>query len=297
MLARYRYRVELGHVGVWWSGNWASDASQLADLLGELQSLGYQTIWRSGGFEGGLSREFERLLAANSQITVASGIHSIWTTPAEETAAGAAYLEDTYAGRFVLGLGVSHAQVVEPGGQRYDHPYDRMVGYLDDLDRAAEPVPKDHVVLAALGPRMLALAARRTAGAHPYLVPPEHTEQARATLGPDALLAPEVAVALESDAGLARQMARSYVEPYLGLPNYAQNLRRLGYGEDDISGGASDRLVDAVVAWGDEEAVGSRLRDHLDAGASHVCIQVLNGGYHSFPLAEYRRLAEASPVN
>ena len=242
---------------------------------------------------GGSTPNFERLLAANRLLKVASGIHSIWTVPAVETAAEVERLEADHPGRFLLGLGVSHAPLVQGIGERYEHPFGRMVGYLDELDAAASPVASERRVLAALGPRMLTLAAQRTAGAHPYFVPVEHTAQARAVLGPEPLLAPELAVVLEEDPARARQMARSYAEGYLALPNYAQNLRRLGYGEEDLAGGGSDRLIDAVVAWGDEAAIVSRVRAHLDAGASHVCVQVLNGEMRSFPLAEYELLASA----
>lgn len=190
-----------------------------------------------------------------------------------------------------MGLGVSHAPLVEQAGHQYEHPYRHMVDFLDGLDRAG--VSKDERILAALGPRMLALAAERSAGAHPYFVPVEHTYEARRLLGPEPVLAPEVAVLLETEADSARAMIRSYTEFYLGLPNYAQNLRRLGYDEDDLEHGGSDRLVDAVVAWGDEAAIAARVREHLDAGASHVCLQVLNGGNQRFPLAEYQLVASS----
>jgi probable F420-dependent oxidoreductase len=282
--------LQLGHVGIWWSGRWPKDRGELGELLGRLHSLGFETVWRSGGYGEGLSPEFGRLLEANGAIKVASGIHSVWTTSAEDTAEAVARLEEAHPGRFLLGLGVSHAPAVEHGGQRYTHPYSKMQAYLDRLDTAGAPVAPERRVLAALGPKMLALAAERAAGAHPYFVPLEHTEGARALLGEGPLLAPEVAVVLEEDPERARALARGYMETYLKLPNYTENLRRLGYGAE-LSGGGSDRLVDAVVAWGDEAAVAARVRAHLDAGADHVCLQVLNGGYGAFPLAEYELLA------
>jgi probable F420-dependent oxidoreductase len=285
--------MQLGHVGIWWSGRWPGEEGELVDVLGRLHSAGYETVWLSGGLDPGLSPQFERLLAANRRLKVASGIHSIWTTAPDEVARAASSLEDGYDRRFLLGLGVSHGPLVEASGQRYEHPYRHMQAYLDELDRAPSPVPVQARALAALGPRMLELAAERTAGAHPYFVPLAHTEFARGVMGPEPLLAPEVAVVLEDDPERARQMARSYAQLYLSLPNYVQNLRRLGYGEHDVAEGGSDRLVDDVVAWGDEAAIAARVRAHLDAGASHVCVQVLNGGYGSFPLAEYELLATA----
>ena len=167
-----------------------------------------------------------------------------------------------------------------------------MVSYLDALDALPTPVPPQQRVLAALGPRMLELAARRAAGAHPYFVPVEHTARARTILGPGPLLAPELAVVLETDPTRARELAREYASIYLAAPNYTQNLRTLGFGDDDLSGTGSDRLIDALVPHGDPAAIASRVRDHLDAGADHVCIQVV-AGREGFPLAEYTELAPA----
>ena len=165
-----------------------------------------------------------------------------------------------------------------------------MVAYLDALDAQATPVPPARRVLAALGPRMLELAAARSAGAHPYFVPVEHTARARSILGPGPLLAPEVAVVLETDPVRARELARLYANIYLGLPNYTQNLRTFGFGDDDIVGGGSDRLIDAVIPWGDAETVTGAIRAHQDAGADHVCIQVVSDR-QEFPLDGYRELA------
>jgi probable F420-dependent oxidoreductase len=285
--------MELGRVGIWWSGLWPRDDGELRDVLGQLVVCGYDTLWTSGGFDNGLSPVFERLVRANDRIRVASGIHSIWATPPSDTASGVARLESEHPGRFLLGLGVSHAPLVEHLGQRYEQPYRHMVSYLDALDSARPAVPPARRVLAALGPRMMTLGAQRSAGAHPYFVPVEHTEWAREHIGPEPMLAPEVAVVLETDAERAREMARSYMQLYLGLPNYTGNLRRFGYGDEDLGSGGSDRLVDAIVGWGDEADVAARVRAHLDAGASHVCVQVLNGGGSGFPLAEYQVLASA----
>jgi probable F420-dependent oxidoreductase len=281
--------MDLGRFGVWWSGAWRSE-DQSIDVVAELEDLGYGAIWSSGGFDPGLADRFARLLGATDHIAVASGIVSIWTSPAEEIARAVDALEADHPGRFLLGIGASHGPIV----QDYNRPYSHMVSYLDALDASTPTVPKDRRALAALGPKMLSLSAERSAGAHPYFVPVEHTARAREILGPGPLLAPEVTVVLESDPERARELARTFTTGYLGLPNYANNLRTLGYGEDDLAGGGSDRLVDAVVAWGDVDAVAGRLRQHHEAGADHVCVQVIAEGRAVFPLEQYRQLAKAA---
>ncbi len=283
--------MDLGKIGVWWSGSWKAQDNPSLDVPAELEALGYGTLWSSGGFEPGLSPHFERLLSSTACLIVASGIVSIWASSPEEIASAAVRLETTYPGRFLLGLGASHAPVVE----NYSRPYERMVGYLDGLDMAGSPVSGDRRALAALGPRMLALSGERALGAHPYFVPVEHTERARTLLGPGPLLAPEVAVVVERDPATARRLARSYMSLYLTLPNYTQNLRTLGYGDGDLGGDGSDRLVDAVVPWGDAQAVAARVMEHHDAGADHVCIQVVSEGA-AFPLRQYQELAEGLPT-
>jgi probable F420-dependent oxidoreductase len=280
--------MDLGRVGIWWSGSWrvADDAS--VEVAAEMEGLGYTALWSSGGFEPGLSSHFERLLGATSRVVVASGIVSVWVVPPEEVSVEFQALDRRYPGRFLLGLGASHSAVVGD----YSKPYGRVVSYLDGLD-AAGTVAKERRALAALRPRMLELARDRSAGAHPYFVPVEHTARAREILGEGPLLAPEVTVVLERDPDTARALARTFTTGYLGLPNYTNNLRTFGYGDEDLSGGGSDRLVDAIVGWGDEDAVAERVRAHLEAGADHVCVQVVSGARDSFPLAEYRRLAPA----
>jgi probable F420-dependent oxidoreductase len=280
--------MDLGRVGIWWSGSWRVDGSSF-DGATEVEELGYGALWSSGGFDPGLSSHFERLLAATTRIPVASGIVSIWVEQADEIAARVADLEEKYPGRFLLGIGASHS--VATGD--YHRPYSTMVGYLDALDATPTPVPVARRVLAALGPRMLQLAGTRSAGAHPYFVPVEHTARARETLGPGPLLCPELTVVLERDPGRARELARTFTTGYLTLPNYSNNLRTLGYDDEDLAGGGSDRLVDAVVAWGDAGAIAERVRAHHDAGADHVCLQVVTSGRESFPLAQYRELAPA----
>jgi probable F420-dependent oxidoreductase len=292
--------VDLGRVGIWWSGSWRDRSDDGVDVAAEMEALGYTTLWSSGGYEPGLASRFERLLAATTHVAVASGIVSIWVNEPERLAESAAALDRRFPGRFVLGLGTSHAALVEPGGQAYVHPYAKMTRFLDRLDAhdahdvsGSPAVTPGRRVLAALGPRMLALAAARSAGAHPYFVPVEHTAGARAVLGPGPVLAPEVAVVLERDPDRARAAARRYTAGYLGLPNYVNNVRALGYSEDDVAGAGSDRLVDAVVAWGDEAAIAARVAEHHAAGADHVCLQELTDDMGTFPVAQYRRLAPA----
>jgi probable F420-dependent oxidoreductase len=285
---RYRATVDLGPIGVWWSGSWRSPDEPDLDPPHELEALGYGALWSSGGFEAGLAPRFGRLLGSTTHAWVASGIVSIWAGDPGDIGHAVADLEAQFAGRFVLGLGASHSAIV----QDYARPYTKMVAYLDALDALDVPVPPGRRLLAALRPRMLELAAARAAGAHPYFVPVEHTARARDVLGPGPLLAPEVAVVLEEDPARAREIARGYTTGYLGLPNYAGNLRTLGYADDDVAGGGSDRLVDAVIAWGDAAAVAERVRQHHDAGADHVCLQVI-ADFAAFPLAQYRELAAA----
>ena len=279
---------DLGRFGVWWSGSWHAADDRDFNVAAELESLGYGTLWSSGGFEPGLAPRFGELLAATDRAVVASGIASIWTTTPADVAPAIADLEERFDDRFLFGIGASHSMIV----QDYTRPYSRMVEYLDGLDATDSPVPRERRVLAALGPRMLELAKERAAGAHPYFVPVEHTAYAREALGPGPLLATEVAVVLETDRDAALQRAREYASIYLPLPNYANNLRRFGYTDDDIEGGGSDRLIEAVIPWGDAGTIAERVRAHLDAGADHVCVQVV-ADFFAFPLAQYRELAPA----
>jgi probable F420-dependent oxidoreductase len=279
---------DLGLFGVWWSGSWHDASDRDLNVAAELESLGYGTLWSSGGFELGLAPRFGELLAATDRSVVASGIASIWTTTPSDVGPAVADLEARFDGRFLLGIGASHSVIV----QDYSRPYSRMVEYLDGLDALDGAVPPERRVLAALGPRMLELAKQRSAGAHPYFVPVEHTAYAREVLGPDPLLAPEVAVVLETDRSAALARAREYASIYLPLPNYTNNLRRFGFTDEDIDGGGSDRLIEAVIPWGDAATVAEGIRAHLDAGADHVCVQVI-ADFFKFPLAEYRELAPA----
>lgn len=282
--------VDVGRIGVWVPGGFLpGDPGATGETAAGLDDLGYQAIWL-GGSPAGTLEQPEALLAGAGRIAVATGIVSIWTHPPDVVAPAYHRVASAYPGRFLLGLGASHAVLVEPTGQQYVRPYQKLVEFLDGLDAASPPVPPEGRALAALGPRVLKLAAGRTAGAHPYLVTPEHTRRAREILGERALLAPEQKVVLTTDPARAREIARSMLGMYLRLPNYTANLRRLGYTDDDMSGGGSDRLVDALVAWGDEETIARRVAQHHDAGADHVCIQVLTGE-QALPWEEWRRLA------
>jgi probable F420-dependent oxidoreductase len=284
----------LGSVGVWSMGLRVNpDPGAIAAAADELEALGYGSLFIPGRAGGDVLAAATSVLERTHSIAVATGVLNIWVHDADEVAARSAEIERTHPGRFWLGLGVSHAALVDrraPG--RYTRPLSAMRHYLDALDAAERPVATRRM-LAALGPKMLALAAERTAGAHPYLVPVSHTRLARQILGPLRLLAPEQPVLLETDPGRARARARRYLEPYLSrFPNYANNLKRLGFGSQELQH-QSDRLIDAVVAWGDEEAIASRVREHHEAGADHVCIQVITETPAELPLESWRRLAPA----
>jgi probable F420-dependent oxidoreductase len=275
-----------------WSGELRRhpDRAEAADAAAELEHLGYAAIWFPGGDARGAFDTAGELLRATTSAMVATGILSIWLEEPEPVAAERAQLHDAYDARFLLGLGVSHAPAV--GSDRYRKPLAKMRSYLESLDIAAPPVLPEERVLAALGPKMLELARERSLGAHPYLVTPEHTRIAREAVGPERLVATEQAVVLETDPECARELAREHLEIYLQLPNYTNNLHRLGFGDDDIAGGGSDRLVDALVAWGDEDAIRARVEAHRDAGADQVLVQAVSGG-DGLPREEWRRLAPA----
>jgi probable F420-dependent oxidoreductase len=288
----------LGSVGVWGTGLWLEQSrrAEAKDVAAELDELGYAALWLSAGFGQGLPAVFGELLDATARMRVASGILSIWHATPAQAAQGFAALERAHPGRFLLGLGASHAlrvDEVDADEKRYGRPWSRMVGYLDELDAERPVVPPERRVLAALGPRMLRLSAERTAGAHPYFVPVEHTALARETLGLGPLLAPEQAVVLQTDPELARDLARRHMKGYLRLPNYINNLRRLGYRDRDFDRGGSNRLVDAIVAWGDLDRIAERVRAHYDAGADSVSVQVISDQPTQFPREHYRRLATA----
>jgi probable F420-dependent oxidoreductase len=265
-------------------GVWRHAAGLTPDLAREIEALGFGAIWVGGSPPGDLAL-VESLLEATDRITVATGIVNMWAVPADTVAAAHSRLAKRHPGRFVLGVGIGHPEATSD----YRRPYATIVDYLDGLDRGC--VPRSSVVLAALGPKVLRLAAERTAGAHPYLTTPEHTRSARDLLGAGALLAPEQTVVLDGDADRARATARTMLESYLSLRNYTGNLRSLGFTDADLADGGSDRLVDALVAHGDATTVAARLTAHLDAGADHVCAQVLPAG--DDPVPALRELARA----
>jgi probable F420-dependent oxidoreductase len=284
--------VKLGGTGVWAGQLRYGEPGPIAEAAAELDELGYSALWIPD-VGGEVLEAMETLLDATRRAVVATGILNVWMHEASEVAARRAAWREPWQERALFGLGVSHAPLIDAGNPgRYTKPYSAMVAYLDALDGAEEPLPAGARVLAALGPRMLALARDRTAGVHPYLVPPEHSALAREMVGSDALVATEQAVVLETDPVKARAIARNHLAMYLPLPNYWNNLQRLGFGPDDLLQGGSDRIVDTIIAWGDVEAIKARVDAHRDAGADHVCIQVLREDY-DFPRTEWRELAPA----
>ena len=283
--------TSLTATGVWAAPLRYGDPSAAADAAAELEALGYGAIWVPD-VGGDVFGSVENLLGATSSLTVATGILNLWMHEPEDASSEHARLTKAHGHRFLMGIGVSHAPLIdssEPG--RYTKPLSRMRAYLDGLDAAPVPVAVEDRVLAALGPKMLDLAGERAAGTHPYLVTPEHTAVAREALGSGKLVAPEQAVVLATDPVEARAIARSHLAGYLGLPNYTNNWKRFGFTDDDIADGGSDRLVDAFVAWGDEDAIVDRVQAHRDAGADHVCVQVLTADLWELPLDEWRALA------
>jgi probable F420-dependent oxidoreductase len=285
----------LGPVGVWSSGVANRSAAELREALPEVEALGYSAVWVGEAFSRENMSAAALALSWTQELVVATGITNLYARDPSATRAGAATLGEAFPGRFVLGLGCSHQRPVELRGQTYGPPLTTMRAYLDGMDEAIyngpEPAERVPVVLAALGPKMLELARDRTDGAHPYFVPVEHTAQARERLGPGKLLAPEQAVILTDDESRARELAREHVAFYMTAPNYRNSMLRLGFDEADLENGGSERLQDAVVAWGDEHAIRDRVQAHLAAGADHVCIQTLPSG--ELDLDALRRLAPA----
>jgi probable F420-dependent oxidoreductase len=266
--------VNLGRIGVW--------RSRRAGVgpVAEIEALGYGALWLGGSPSVDHARPY---LEAASQMPVATGILNIWQHDPGDVAAAHAAVARDFPGRFLLGIGVGHPEATSD----YKRPLAAMRAFFDGLDS----VPREERVAAALGPKMLDLAAERSLGAHPYFVPAEHTRFARERMGPDALLAPEVAVVVEEDVEAARKIAREYTQSYLQLSNYASNLLRFDYTERDLADGGSDRLIDAVIPHGSAEAIAEAVRAHLEAGADHVCLQPL--GHGAEPVDDYEALARA----
>jgi probable F420-dependent oxidoreductase len=268
---------ELGRIGVW------RRHQQGLDAVGQIEALGYSTLWVGGSPSLGQVRPF---LERSSTMTIATGILNIWRHDPAAVAAGHVDLTDAFPGRFLLGIGVGHPEATSD----YTRPVKAMGEFVDGLDAADPPVPRDVRIAAALGPKMLDLAAERSIGTHPYFTTPEHTRFARERIGPDHVVAPEVAVVVETDPGVAREKAREYAASYLRLSNYTLNLLRFGFDESDIADGGSDRLIDTVIPHGSPEAIAEAVRAHFDAGADHVCLQPL--GHGAWPMDDYRALAE-----
>lgn len=287
--------MDIGRIGIWTFALDLQPARRAQEAAAEIEQLGFGAIWIPEALGREAFSNAALLLAGTRRIPVATGIANIWARDPMAMAAAQKTLAEAYPDRFLLGIGVSHAPLVGMRGHHYDKPLSAMRRYLDAMAAApfmsVPPPTPPPVVIGALAPRMLALAAERTRGAHPYFVPPAHTAAARRILGQGPLLAPEQAVVLETDAARARQIARAHMATYLGLPNYVNNLERLGFTATDIAGGGSDRLVDAIVAWGDLDAVSRRIQDHFDAGADHVCIQALDADPRALPMKQWRQLA------
>ena len=287
-------RARLGRVGVWTFAFDALPAGDVREAVAAIETLGYPALWVP---EGGSSREIfahlSLLLAATERITVCSGIANVTARHHEAMAGGARTLTDAYGERVVVGIGIGHQYTAGRRRQEWEDPIGRMTAYLDDMESVrAGPDPEVPVrrLIAALGPRMLEVAATRALGAHTYFVPVAHTARARELLGPEPVLAVEQTAVVSDDPPAARGVARTWAADYLELPNYANNWRRLGF-EGELTDGGSDRFIDAAFAWGDVPAIATRVREHLDAGADHVCIQVISGREDDVCLPALRELA------
>lgn len=284
--------VNIAGVGIWSAPLRYGDQGEAADAAAELEELGFGALWIPD-VGGPVFDAVRNLLSATRRAVIATGILNLWMHSPAEVAASYAALTAAHGDRFLLGIGVSHAPLVDAGDPgRYRRPLRAMSEFLDGLDTADNPVPAESRVLAALGPKMLQLAASRSRGAHPYLTTPEHTQYAREQLGAGPLLLPEQTAILCSSRDEARAIGTKWLGSYLALPNYANNLLRSGFSEDDIAQ-VSDRLFDAIIAWGTPEAVLSRVAEHQAAGADHVCVQLLDADPRAFPREQWRQLAAA----
>jgi probable F420-dependent oxidoreductase len=293
-------RVQLSGVGVWTAHLDFHPAAEVRMFAAELEDLGYTSVWVGENRGREPFTQAAILLAATSRLTVATGIAALGVRDPHAMLAAAYTLAEAFPGRFILGLGISHARLMTGRGHPWTAPLPTTRAYLDAMDAAAHdwyraPRPaRAPRVLAALGPRMLDLARERTDGAHTYLVAPEHTATARAVLGTDRLLIPEQAVVLDPNPVTARATARRHLRRYLPLAHYRASLHRQGFTDTDFAGDGSDRLVDAIVAWGDDAAIRKRIRAHRDAGADHVCLQVLGPDSRALARADLRNLAQGS---
>ena len=287
--------MNLGQAGVWLGSMANLPAAQLRDAVIEIEAMGFGTIWIGEAISREPFAASALILSSTSHVTVATGIANIWVRDATAMMNGARTLAEDWPNRFVLRIGVSHVPLVNARGHQYERPLSAMRAYLEAMGnapyRATMPDPPPPVLLAALGVKMLQLARERTAGAHPYFVPVEHTLEARGILGDDRLLAPEHAVVFARNREGARATGERYMKTYLNLENYRRNLERLGWPHDQLQPPGGERLFDAVVAWGEDEVIASKLRLHHDAGADHIAVQVLTPTPDRAPLDDLRRLA------
>jgi hypothetical protein len=284
--------MELTGVGIWSSQLRYGDAGESAEAAAELEALGFTALWIPD-VGGPVLDAVAHLLAATTRTVIATGILNLWMHSPADVAESHAALTDKHGDRFLLGIGCSHAALIDAGQPgRYRKPLAATSAFLDGLDAAPRPVPIASRALAALGPKMLAMSAERSRGAHPYLVNPEHTAYARSVLGAGPLLLPEQGVILCDTYDEARRIGNDVLRSYLSMPNYANNMLRSGFSQDDVTA-ISDRLFDALIAWGDEEAIMRRIAEHHAAGADHVCVQVLTDDLRTFPREQWRRIAAA----
>ncbi|ONH55601.1 LLM class F420-dependent oxidoreductase [Frankia sp. CcI49] len=290
--------MDLGPVGIWSMGLEAAPLSAAREAVAELDELGFSALWIPEAVGKEVMSHAALLLPAARNMVVATGIANLWARDATAMVNAQRTLTEAFPERFLLGIGVSHTAAVARRGHEVSSPVRATRDYLQAMDAAfyagAEPTTPLRRVLAALGPRMVALAGELTLGAHTYTVPVEHTEQARQQLGSEPLLIPEQKVVFTTDPDEARRIGRGNVGRLLGLPNYGNNLRRLGYREEDLANGGSDRVIDALVAWGDADRIRGRVREHLDAGANHVALQVLTAEPSELPRWVWRELAAAT---
>ena len=284
----------LGRVGVWSMELRNAGRPGVAEAAAELADRGLSSLWIPGLDGSGIFDDTDALLTTSPKTHVVLGVLGIWRQAASTLSARVHELDLQHGARTIIGLGVSDRNAAAAVGRTYTSPVAAVGEYLDELAQTDSPVPQERLLLGALGPRMAQLAAERTAGIHPFLVSPDYTAKMRDQLGSDALIAPHQAVVFSTDAEQARGIAREQLGMFIGFDAYRNNLRRLGFTDGDLVPGGSDRLIDALIAWGDEEAIARRIREQLDAGADHVAVQVLPTapGDNGLPLPDWRRLAD-----
>jgi len=284
----------VGKLGIWSLELRGRDTGAVRDAAAELDSQGWSALWIAGATGPGIWSDAQRLLSSAPNAAVALGVMSIWNPDARVAAQEHKRLTDAYGHRLVSGFGVSGAPTAAAVGQPYTTPLKEMNRYFDELDATAPVLPVSDRIVGALGPRMVALASERSGGIHPFLVTPESNATNREIAGPDTLIAPHQAVVLETNPEKARAIARRGIGMFIGFPSYQANLRRLGFGDEDLIPGGSDRLIDATVAWGTIDQVNARIHEHWDAGADHVALHVLTE-HRGLPTAEWRELQSLIP--